>query len=310
VDLRVCCEPNRGATFDEVLAAARAAERAGFSGFFRSDHYAATDLSLGKPGSTDAWVTLGAIARETSTIRLGTLVSPVTFRLPAPLALIVSQVDVMSGGRVELGLGSGWFREEHEAFGIPFPDAPTRFDMLSEQLEIITNIWSTSEDERYSFTGQHYRLVGCPALPKPVQVPGPPIILGGSGRARGLALASAYASEFNVPFRPTAETVQILDRFRRYVEDLGIGREITLSAAQVVCVGRGKSELTRLATEFGISEESLSRSSLCGSHDEVANQLGILAEAGLRRLYIAVPDLQRLDFLDYIMPEISALNMA
>src|SRR6478672_10239886 len=174
VDLRIFTEPQQGATYDDLLAVARAAEDLGFSGFFRSDHY----LHMGGDGGagpTDAWTTLAGLARETSTIRLGTLVTSATFRLPGPLAVQVAGVDQMSGGRVELGLGTGWFEAEHTAYGIPFPPLRERFERLAEQLEIVTGLWSTPAGERFSFSGTYYTVVDSPALPKPVQRPHPPV---------------------------------------------------------------------------------------------------------------------------------------
>ncbi len=210
VDLRIFTEPQQGATYDDLLAVARASERLGFDAFFRSDHY----LSIGdgdgdgdgRPGPTDAWLTLAALARETSRIRLGTLVTPATFRLPGPLAISVAQVDQMSGGRVELGLGAGWFSAEHEAYGIPFPPVAERFDRFAEQVEVIDGLLRTPAGETFSFAGEHYQLTDSPALPKPVQSPRPPLILGGAGKARGAALAARYADEYNVAFRDLGDT--------------------------------------------------------------------------------------------------------
>src|SRR3954471_20121366 len=169
MELRIFVEPQQGASYEQHLAMALAAEAGGFSGFFRSDHYLNFGGGDGLPGPTDTWLTLGAIARETSTIRLGTLVCSATFRLPGPLAVAVAQADEMSGGRVELGLGAGWFDDEHTAYGIPFPTLGERFDRLEEQLQVITGLWRTPLDAQYSFEGDHYTVVGSPALPKPVQ---------------------------------------------------------------------------------------------------------------------------------------------
>ena len=179
----------------------RLAEQLGFAAFFRSDHYLAMSGD-GLPGPTDSWVTLGAIARETSTIRLGTLVTSATFRYPGPLAIAVAQVDDMSAGRVEFGLGSGWFEKEHQAYGIPFPPVRERFERLKEQLAIITGLWTTKPGETFDYAGEYYTIVGSPALPKPTQSPHPPIVIGGLGAKRTPRLAAEYAAEFNVPFAP------------------------------------------------------------------------------------------------------------
>src|SRR5215213_3480021 len=202
MELRIFLEPQQGATYDDQLAVARLAEELGFDAYFRSDHYISFTFGDGSPGPTDAWTTLAGLARDTTTLRLGTLVSPITFRLPGPLAIAVAQIDAMSGGRVELGLGSGWFEAEHAAYGIPFPGLGERFDRLTEQLEIVTGLWRTPPGERYSFSGTHYTLVDSPALPKPVQSPHPPVIVGGGGQRHTPALAARFAAEFNVPFLP------------------------------------------------------------------------------------------------------------
>src|SRR5262245_16855711 len=203
--MRLCVftEPQMGASYDDQLAVAQRAEACGYDGFFRSDHFLAMGPFLaagGRPGPTDSWVTLGALARETSRVRLGTLVTSATFRLPGPLAISVAQVDAMSGGRVELGLGSGWHEGEHRAYGIPFPPLRERFDRLEEQLQIVTGLWATPPGSTFSFQGRYYDLENSPALPKPVQQPGPPVIVGGHGQQRTPRLAARYADEFNVPF--------------------------------------------------------------------------------------------------------------
>src|SRR5919107_150883 len=195
-------EPHRGATYDDQLRLARHAEAAGFEVFFRADHYQSMGADPGLPGPTDAWLTLAGLARETSRVRLGTLVNSATFRLPGPLAIAVAGVDQMSGGRVELGLGAGWFEAEHAAYGIPFPGLGERFDRLEEQLEIVTGLWRTLPGERYSFSGEHYTLTDSPALPKPVQQPHPPVIVGGPGKKPTPELAARFAGEFNVGFSP------------------------------------------------------------------------------------------------------------
>src|SRR5579862_2669589 len=168
MQLRIFTEPQQGADYATLLSVARAAEELGFDAFFRSDHYLAMG-GPGLPGPTDAWVTLAGLAVQTSRIRLGTLVSPATFRLPGPLAIAVAQVDQMSGGRVELGLGAGWYAAEHTAYGIPFPATPERFDRFAEQVEIVYGLLATPLGTTYSYRGEHYELADSPALPKPVQ---------------------------------------------------------------------------------------------------------------------------------------------
>src|SRR5947209_7246230 len=200
MDLRVMLEPQQGATYDQQLAIAKATEAEGFDGFFRSDHLMRFDQEDPGPGPTESWITLAGIARETSKIHLGTLVTSMTFRQPGMLAITVAQVDAMSAGRVELGLGAGWFDPEHHAHGIPFPPLGERFERLREQLEIIVGMWTTPAGERFSFDGRHYQIKESPALPKPVQRPHPPVIIGGAGSKRTPVLAARFADEFNVPF--------------------------------------------------------------------------------------------------------------
>lgn len=219
VEVCVFIEPQQGQSYAEQVAFAQAAERLGFDGFFRSDHYVAFGDVPGLPGPSDAWTVLAGLARETDRLRLGTLVSSVTFRHPGVLAIQVAGVDEMSGGRVELGLGAGWNEREHKAYGIPFP--PKRFGMLEEQLAIVTGLWATAPGETFTFEGEHYTLMESPALPKPTQGR-IPVIVGGSGRQRTPELAARFATEFNA----FAEGPEALERFGR-VRDaaIAVGRD-------------------------------------------------------------------------------------
>lgn len=299
-DLTIFTEPQQGATYDELLAVAQRAESLGFGGFFRSDHYLSMGDGDGTPGPTDAWVTLGAMARETSTIRLGTLVTSATFRLPGPLAISVAQVDQMSAGRVELGLGAGWFTEEHEAYGIPFPDIGERFDRLEEQLDVITGLWSTPLGERFAHPGPLYPISDSPALPKPVQER-IPIVIGGGGPKRTPALAARHATEFNTPFVP-------LDFFgtqRERVRDacVAIGRdpdELTYSAALVVCVGIDDAEFAARASAIGREPDELRENGAAGTPDELRATVDRWQAAGAERIHLQVLDLGDLDHLDLI----------
>jgi len=214
MELRIFTEPQQGATYDDLLAVARTAEELGFGAFFRSDHYLGMGTE-GLPGPSDAWVTLAGLARDTSTIRLGTMMTSATFRHPGPLAITVANVDQMSGGRVELGLGAGWFEQEHTAYGIPFPGTGERFDRFEEQLAIITGLWATPDGERFGFEGARHRLADSPALPKPVQRPRPPVLVGGLGKKRTPALAARFADEFNLPFADEETTRAQFERVRR-----------------------------------------------------------------------------------------------
>jgi F420-dependent oxidoreductase-like protein len=299
--LRIFTEPQEGATYDELLTVAQATERLGFDAFFRSDHYLRIGPGDPGPGSTDAWVTLAGLARETSRIRLGTLVTPVTFRLPGPLAVSVAQVDQMSGGRVELGLGTGWFDAEHAAYGIPFPPIAERFEMLEEQLKIITGLWATAEP--YSFEGGHYRVADSPGLPKPVQRSRPPIILGGFGARRTPRLAARYADEYNVPFRAVEDTGAAYRRVSDACE--AAGRDsIILSAAQTVCAGTDNAEIARRARAIGQDEAELRAIGLAGTPAEILDKIGQFAELGAERIYLQVMDLSDLDHLELLAAEV------
>jgi F420-dependent oxidoreductase-like protein len=302
--LRVFTEPQQGAGYDDLLAVARLAEDLGFEAFFRSDHYLAF-AGDGLPGPTDAWVTLAALARDTRTIRLGTLVTSATFRLPGPLAIAVAQVDAMSGGRVELGLGAGWFDGEHEAYGIPFPPLGERFERLEEQLAIVTGLWETPVGERFSFEGRHHRLSDSPALPKPVQTPRPPVIVGGGGPRRTPRLAARYADEFNLPFSSVQATGAQFARVREAAERAGRDPgSLRYSAAQILCCGRDGDELRRRATAIGQRVEDLGDGALAGTPADVVAQLEALREVGADTVYLQVLDLADLDHIRLVAEEV------
>src|SRR5215207_163090 len=267
--LRIFTEPQQGASYEQQLRVAQAAETLGFDAFFRSDHYLAMGRD-GLPGPTDSWITLGSLARETSQIRLGTLVTPVTFRSPGVLAISVAQVDGMSNGRVELGLGAGWFPEEHAAYAIVFPSTPERFDMLEEQLAIVTGLWETPQGERFNYVGDHYTIVDSPGLPKPVQQPRPPLIMGGSGRARSAALAARYAAEYNSAFAPAEKISVAFAGVQSACADAGRPADsIRYSVAQTACCGRDDAEVTRRAAIIGRDPTELRKSGLGGTPTEL-----------------------------------------
>jgi F420-dependent oxidoreductase-like protein len=302
--LVIFIEPQQGATYEQQRRVAQLAEDLGFDGFFRSDHY--LDIGVdGPPGPTDSWVTLGALAVQTSRIRLGTLVTSATFRLPGPLAISVAQVDEMSGGRVELGLGGGWFEREHLAYGIPFPATGERFDRLEEQLEIVTGLWTASEP--YSFSGKHYEIVDSPALPKPVQSPRPPIIVGGKGPKRTPSLAARFADEFNTPVCSVEEAASLFQRVREAASAVGRTDPPTLSSAVVLCVGRDDAEVARRADAIGRSVEDLRSSggAVTGTVNEVVEQLSRYAEAGASRIYLQTLDLSDLDHMELVASEVA-----
>jgi F420-dependent oxidoreductase-like protein len=294
-----------GATYDDLLAVARRTEETGFDAFFRSDHYL-TMGGDGLPGPTDAWVTLGGLARETSRIRLGTLMTSATFRLPGPLAIAVAQVDQMSGGRVEFGIGAGWFETEHTAYGIPFPEVGERFDRLEEQVALISGLWGTPAGATFDFNGDHYRLAESPALPKPVQEGGIPILIGGHGRTRTPRLAARFASEFNVPFGSDEDSAQLFTRVREACEDAGRDpASLVYSSAVTVCVGKDDAEVARRAEAIGRTAGQWRPSDVGGTPAQVVDVLGGFAEAGAQRVYLQVLDLADLDHLDLIAAEVA-----
>lgn len=297
--LVIFTEPQQGATYQDLFQVARTAEDAGYDGFFRSDHY----LSMGGdglPGPTDAWITLAGLAVQTSRIRLGTLVTSATFRHPGPLAISVAQVDQMSGGRIELGLGAGWFEAEHSAYGIPFPPLGERFDRLTEQLELIDGLLRTPLGQTYSFTGKHYEIVDSPALPKPAQSP-VPFIVGGKGARRTPALAARFATEFNTPFVTQSEVGPLFEKVRQACAEAGRTDLPTFSSAAVLCVGRDDAEVARRAATIGREvEEMRSNGGIVGTPDQAVEAIGRYAEAGASRLFLQTLDLSDLDHIELV----------
>ncbi len=298
MQLRIFTEPQEGADYGTLLSVAQATEQLGFDAFFRSDHYLAMS-GPGLPGPTDAWITLAGLARETSRIGLGTLMSPVTFRLPGPLAIEVAQVDQMSGGRVQLGLGTGWFDAEHTAYGIPFPPLAERFGRLEEQLEIITGLWRAEPGTTFSFSGTYYTLEDSPALPKPVQRPHPPILVGGAGQHRTPRLAARFADEFNIPFASLTDSAAAFGRVRQACQDAGRDPgSLVYSVAHTVCCGRDEAEVARRAKAIGHPN------GLVGTPAKIVDDLGQFAGAGATRVYLQVLDLHDLDHLELIAAEV------
>jgi F420-dependent oxidoreductase-like protein len=304
--LRVFTEPQQGASYDDLLAVAREAERLDFDAFFRSDHFLSMGPGSGEPGPTESWVTLAGLARDTERIRLGTMVTSATFRLPGPLAIAVATVDAMSGGRVELGLGAGWFDDEHRAYGVPFPSTRERFDRLEEQLAIVTGLWTTPVGERFDFQGRHYQLSDSPALPKPVQRPRPPVIVGGLGKRRTPALASRYADEFNVAFAPLGDFRTLVAAVIDACESVGRDpSSMTWSTAQVLCCGEDEEAYRRRAAAIGREPEQLRATALAGTVAEVTDKLGTFADGGAQRVYLQVLDLSDLDHLRLVAAEVA-----
>ncbi len=304
--LRIFTEPQQGATYDQLLALARLTEELGFDAFFRSDHY--LRIGEGSPGvgSTDAWMTLAALGRETERIRLGTLVTPVTFRLPGVLAIQVAQADAMSGGRVEVGMGAGWYDREHAAFGIPFPPTNDRFEMLEEQLAILDGMWTTPAGESFTFDGKHYKVDESPALPKPAQRPRPPIILGGWGTKRTPRLAARFADEFNLPFPPVSYYREGCDHVRAACEK--VERDpatMRFTAALVACVGRDEAEIAKRAEAIGQKPEDLRANAAGGLPGEVVERINEFADAGAETVYLQILDLDDHDHLRLIAADVA-----
>ncbi|MBO0827771.1 MAG: LLM class F420-dependent oxidoreductase [Streptosporangiales bacterium] len=304
MELIVFTEPQQGASYDDQLRVARAAEDLGFAGFFRSDHY----LHMGgvdpAPGPTDSWTTLAGLARETSRIRLGTLVSSATFRYPGPLAIQVAQVDQMSGGRVELGIGAGWYAAEHDAYAVPFPGVRERFDRLAEQLAVILGLWRNPDGERFGFRGTYYQVDDSPGLPKPVQRPHPPVIVGGMGKRRTPELAAAYADEFNAAF------VSVDDASRQYArvtEACGQAHRdlatLRFSTALTVFCGKDEAEVRRRADAVG-SGSIDPDTALVGTPAHIVDRIGAYVDAGAKRVYLQVLDLHDADHLELIASEV------
>jgi len=304
--LRIMTEPQQGADYDKLRTVAQATEELGFDAFFRADHYLKMGDGSGLPGPTDSWVTLAGLAVETSRIRLGTLVTAATFRLPGPLAITVAQVDQMSGGRVELGIGTGWFTEEHTAYGIPFPSLGERFDRLEEQLAIITGLWATDVGETFSFAGQHYQLTDSPALPKPAQRPRPPVLIGGTGARRTPRLAARFADEYNAQFHSVRDSAAAFARTREACEAIGrYPDSMIYSVAQTVCCGKDEAEFRRRAAAIGREPEDLRENALGGTPGEVAAKIAEFAEIGAERVYLQVMDLEDLDHLELLASDVS-----
>jgi F420-dependent oxidoreductase-like protein len=303
--LRIFTEPQQGASYDQLLTFAKAAEDGGFGAFFRSDHVLKMGSVSGLPAVTDAWVTLAGLARDTSTIRLGTLVTPVTFRSPGMFTVTAAQVDQMSGGRIEVGLGAGWYEAEHEAFGLEFPGVTDRYDLLEDQLAILHGAWSAAPGETFSYTGHTCSVEIAADTVRPAQQPHPPIVLGGQGRTRSAGMAVSYAAEYNTAFVPVDAMKAVHDRVRKACEQAGRDPgSMTYSVGQVVCCGRDEAELTRRAAAIGRDLGELRENGLAGTPAEILDKIGRFAEGGADRFYLQMLDLSDLDHLQLVSEEI------
>lgn len=302
MDVRIFIEPQQGTSYSEVLAVATRAEELGFDGFFTSDHLLKMgDQVSGMPGPLDAWTTLAGLARDTKRVRLGSLVSPITFHSPAQLAVRVAQIDDMSGGRIELGLGAGWYETEHAAHGLAFPDVAERFDRLTEALEIVSGLWATGESDSFGYDGQHFTIVDSPALPRPHQRPAPPIIVGGRGKRRTPALAAQFASEFNLGFADPADWREVCDNVVEYCEARERAPESMIwSAAQVVAIGASEADFARRAAAIGREPAEIRSSGIAGVLEEATERIAEFADVGCDRIYVQLLDLKDLEHLSVI----------
>ena len=306
--IRIFTEPQQGAGYQRLSTLATHAEDLGFDGFFVSDHYHVMGDADPRMGPTDALTTLAGLARDTKEIRLGTLVCASTFRNPGRLAVISAEIDQMSQGRLELGIGAGWFDREHAALGIEFPPLKTRFDRMEDQLEILRLFRDTPAEKSFDFEGMTVALKDCPALPKAVQTPGIPIIIGGGGPKRTPNLAARFADEFNLPFRPPDSFREQVGRVSQACESIGRDPEsIIFSVAQVVCVSDSEKEFTKRAERIGRSPTELRESGVAGMPDEAVSRILAFQEAGATRIYLQVLDEDDLDHVTFIAESIAPL---
>src|SRR6185437_13162937 len=301
--LRVLMEPRHGATYDRIVAMAQATERAGFDAFFRSDHYMGIDSA--DPGymPTDSWTSLGGLARETERVKLGTLMTAGTFRAPAVLAIAVATADQMSGGRIILGIGTGWYEREHAAFGIPFLTQGKRFDRLDEELQILIGLWTTPRGERFSFSGEYFQLDECANFPELVQRPRPEIVIGGTGPRRTPLLAARYADEFNSGgLKGSAER---FENVRRICEEVGRDpASLRMSATLPVACGASRDEARERMRRLGAPGERLLSGGVVGEPGDVVEELEQLAEAGCDTVYFHVFDIDDLEHIELLGREV------
>jgi len=305
-------EPQQGCSYADQLALALRAEAAGFETFLRSDHYDSFPGEAGRP-TTDAWAVLAGLARETSRIRLGTLVSPVTFRHPGNLAKLTATVDEMSGGRLDVGVGAGWNQEEHDHHGFPFPPLEVRAEMLEEQLEILRGLWQGPDG--WSFSGRHYQVPGGRLRPRPVQLPAPPIIVGGEGSPRSMRIAVRFADEFNLSSASPERAAERFAKLDTVARDAGRDPGTLRRSAMVgALVGRDRAEVERrsrtVLDAFGMPDEGTVWFDerrprwIYGTPDEARAMAARFEAAGCERIMLQdfLPwDLEHVDLLGEVL---------
>jgi F420-dependent oxidoreductase-like protein len=310
----IMTEPQEGGTYDEILALAQKTEALGFEGFFRSDHYMPVNSNIPPTAvSTECWATLAGLARETKRLRLGTMISPMTFHYPGEFAKIVATIDQMSGGRIEVGMGGGWYGKEHAAYSLPFPDAKGRLDILEDTLEICTRLWS--DGVGHSYQGRVFSITDSPGSPKPAQRPHPPIIIGGGGARRTPRLAAQFGDEFNIfgginTFNTRKQ--RLLDACAAHGRDPST---IKLTAACVTVVGTDEADLKRrvkIRLDFNNEKNdpgewiAMMRGDgwLVGTVEQVAEQVRELKAAGAQRIYFQLVPLDDHGMLEIIANDV------
>ncbi|MBT96295.1 MAG: LLM class F420-dependent oxidoreductase [Acidimicrobiaceae bacterium] len=308
MDFRIFTEPQQGAGYERLSRLAIHSEALGFDGFFVSDHYHAMGIDP-RLGPTDAMTTLAGLARDTNRLRLGTLVCSSTFRQPGRLAVIAAEIDQMSSGRLELGVGAGWFDREHEALGIDFPPLKERFDRMEDQLSILELFRTTSSASTFSYEGKTASLKDCPALPKASQKSGIPIIVGGGGPKRTPNLAARFASEFNLPFSsPTDFELQAV-RVKQACENIGRDtNSMVFSVAQVLCIGTSESELEKRSGNIGRDLAELRENGVAGTLDEARERIRSFQQMGVSRIYFQVLDEDDLDHVTLLAELLDEFN--